>query len=159
MPHIQTKPKKTMKIITCNKWLEYRYELDLELFEHLIECVEDTESVTETYLTLLSNFFTSFYNDELGHLEDNRIILIQVYKQTVFHPIKIIIPPLGINKLALSHVESQVRTQLENQLSSSSRDELATKFIIVYKIVSDYTTNDIPTKFPLPYLSIIVNPE
>jgi len=148
-----------MKVITCNKWLEYRYELDQDLVEHLIESVEDKYSVIETYLNLLSTFFIEFYNDELGHLENNRIILIQVYKQTVFHPIKIIIPPLGINKLALSHVESQVRSQLENQLSYSSRDELATQFIIAYKIVSDYTTNEIPSKFPLPYLSIIVNPE
>ena len=145
-----------IKEITHNQWSEYRYLLDQELVEKLIVRVDDKEFVWATYTNALGKFFAPFNEDVLECLEEDEGVLILVYKQTAIYPIKDLIEPMAINNLAFPQLEIQVYTQLEKQLGFGRRDELATQFVVVYKILSEITTKQIPLDISLFYFCLFV---
>lgn len=145
-----------IKEITCNQWSEYRYPVDQELVEKLIVRVDDKEFVWATYADALGKLFAAFNEDVLDYLEEDVVVLILVYKQTAIYPIKDLIEPMAINSLAFPQLETQAYTQLEKQLGFGRRDELATQFVVVYKILSEITTKQIPLDISLSYYCLFV---
>jgi len=63
---------------------------------------------------------------------------------------------MAINNLGFPQLEIQVYTQLEKQLGFGRRDELATQFVVIYKILFEITTKQIPLDISLFYFCLFV---